>query len=262
MPGVQWDAGAIGNAEWQGVRLSDVLKMAGITSGAKHVWFEGLDQISDKGETFPFGGSIPLDKAMSDTKSIPGCLLAMQMNGKPLSAGHGFPLRTIVPGFIGARSVKWLSKITISDRPSANHYLAHAYKLISEDTPAAVDAADPIYEYVLNSIICTKGPTAPVPGSRVSIKGVALSGGRAGERLSRVEISVDGGDTWLPTTITSPVRDFCWIHWSAEISLTAKQESILVRATGSSGESQPRETPWNVKGYQYNGWHKVDLKPA
>ncbi len=262
VPGVQWESGAIGNAEWQGVRLSDVLKMAGITSGAKHIWFEGLDQITDKGETFPFGGSIPLEKAMSDTESIPGCLLAMQMNGKPLSAGHGFPLRTIVPGFIGARSVKWLSKITISDRPSANHYLAHAYKLISEDTHAAVEAADPIYEYILNSIICTKGPTPLVPGSRVTIKGVAISGGRSGERLNRVEISVDGGDTWLPTTITSPVRDFCWIHWSAEISLTAKTESILVRATGSSGESQPRETPWNVKGYQYNGWHKVDLTPA
>ncbi len=262
VPGVQWDAGAIGNAEWRGVRLSEVLKLAGVKPGAKHVWFEGLDQITEKGETFPFGGSIPLEKALSDTATVPGCLLATQMNGKPLTTEHGFPLRTIVPGFIGARSVKWLSKITVSDQPSPNHYLAHAYKLIAEDTPAAVNAAAPIYEFLLNSITCSPLPGGAVSGDRLAVKGVALPSGRAGSHIKRVEVSVDGGDTWLPTQFTSPRRDFCWIHWAVDVPWTPKTESLLVRAIGSDDESQPRETPWNMKGYQYNGWHKVNLKTA
>ena len=260
VPGVQWDAGAIGNAEWRGSRLSDVLKRAGIKAGAKHVWFEGLDQITDKGETFPFGGSIPLDKALSDTKTAPGCLLATMMNGKPLTTDHGYPVRTIVPGYIGARSVKWLSKITVSDQPSPNHYLAHAYKLITEDTPEAMNAAPPIYEYPLNSIICSPAAEAMVSGERLTVRGVALPSGRAGSRIKQIEISADGGETWQSTKITSPIRDFCWVQWSVEVPLTATTQSLLVRATTTDDESQPRETPWNMKGYQYNGWHKVNLK--
>jgi sulfite oxidase len=261
VPGVQWDAGAIGNAEWRGVRLSDVLKLAGVKPEAKHVWFEGLDSITEKGETFPFGGSIPLEKAMSDTATAPGCLLATMMNGKPLTTEHGFPLRTIVPGFIGARSVKWLSKITVSDQPSPNHYLAHAYKLITEDTPDAVHAAPPIYEYLLNSIICSPATDTEVSGAQLAVKGVALPWGRTGSSVKRVELSTDGGETWLPAKFTSPVRDYCWVHWAAEVPLTSKSESLLVRAIGSDDQAQPRETPWNMKGYQYNGWHKVTLKP-
>lgn len=260
VPGVQWDAGAIGNAEWRGSRLSDVLKKAGIKPGAKHVWFEGLDEITEKGETFPFGGSIPLEKALADTPAAPGCLLATMMNGKPLTTEHGYPLRTIVPGFIGARSVKWLSKITVSDQPSPNHYLAHAYKVITEDTPAAVDAAPPIYEYPLNSIICSPAPNAMVSGERLTVRGVALSSGRTGTRIKTVEVSADGGSTWQSTRITSPIRDFCWLHWSVEVPLTPQTQSLLVRAVTTDDESQPQETPWNMKGYQYNGWHKVDLK--
>ena len=208
VPGVQWDAGAIGNAEWRGVRLSEVLKRVGVQPGAKHVWFEGLDQITEKGETFPFGGSIPLEKAMSDTAAAPGCLLATLMNGKPLTPEHGFPLRTIVPGFIGARSVKWLSRITVSDQPSPNHYLAHAYKLITEDTPQAVHDAAPIYEYPLNSIICSPSPQAAVAGAALTVKGIALPSGRIGQAIKRVEVSTDAGETWHPAKVTSPVREF------------------------------------------------------
>jgi sulfite oxidase len=260
--GVQWDAGAIGNAEWRGVRLSEVLKRVGVQPGAKHVWFEGHDQITDKGETFPFGGSIPLEKAMSDTAAAPGCLLASLMNGKPLTPEHGFPLRTIVPGFIGARSVKWLSRITVSDQPSPNHYLAHAYKLITEDTPQAVHDAAPIYEYPLNSIICSPSPQAAVAGAALTVKGIALPSGRAGQTIKRVEVSTDAGETWHAAKVTSPVREFCWVHWAAEVPISPKTESLLVRAVSSDDESQPRETPWNLKGYQYNGWHRVTVKPA
>jgi sulfite oxidase len=150
--GVQWDAGAIGNARWTGALLADVLRAAEIQDGAKHVWFEGLDPIKEKdGSVAPFGGSIPITRALSGE----GPLLAHAMNGSPLTAEHGFPLRTIVPGYIGARSVKWLAKIVVSDRPSPNHYVAEAYKLIQRDDKTEVAAAEPIYSYPINAAICS-----------------------------------------------------------------------------------------------------------
>ncbi|MBW3541658.1 MAG: molybdopterin-dependent oxidoreductase, partial [Planctomycetes bacterium] len=143
--GVPWGPGAIGNARWQGVRLSEVLKRAGLRDEARHVWFEGLDQVAHQGQTIAFGGSIPLAKAMGDSPMAPGALLATRMNGQPLPADHGFPARTVVPGYIGARSVKWLGRIVVSDHPSPNHYLQEAYKLVVEDGDLAWAEAAAIY---------------------------------------------------------------------------------------------------------------------
>src|SRR2546421_5384007 len=143
--GVQWDAGAIGHARWTGALLPDLLKAAELKDGAKHVWFEGLDPIKEKdGSEAPFGGSIPIEKALARNDAS---LVAHKMNDEALTAEHGFPVRMIVPGYIGARSVKWLTKITVSDRPSPNHYLAEAYKLIQAESKEALAAAEPIYAF-------------------------------------------------------------------------------------------------------------------
>lgn len=259
--GVQWDAGAIGNAEWQGIRLVDVLKVAGVKPEAKHVWFEGRDEVTEKDITFPFGGSIPLEKAL-DTSSTGATLLATQMNGKPLTPSHGFPLRNIVPGFIGARSVKWLHKITVADRPSPNHFVADVYKLVPEDNAELIAKTTPIYEFLLNSAICVPSPDAAVSGNQLTVKGFALTNGTTGRKVQKIDVSADGGATWQPAKVTSPVRDYCWVLWTADVAVTAATSSLLVRATDSSGESQPEKSPWNFKGYQFNGWHKVNLKRA
>ena len=259
IPGVAWGAGAIGNAAWSGVALAAVLRHAGIRDGAKHVWFEGADDISDKGETYSFGGSIPLEKALAGNDRSSTALLATRMNDQPLTAEHGFPLRTVVPGYIGARSVKWLKKIVVSDRPSPNHYLAGAYKIIAEETPAALAAAAPLYEYAINSAIAVPAPAAGVAAGKLKIQGFALPGGATGSTLKTVEVSADGGSTWSAASVSSPVRDFCWVLWSAEINVTPKTDRLIVRAIDSTGRSQPREMPWNAKGYQYNAWHQVPV---
>ncbi|MEK6236854.1 MAG: molybdopterin-dependent oxidoreductase, partial [Planctomycetales bacterium] len=90
--GVQWSDGAIGNARWGGVVLAELLKKAGVKENAKHVWFEGLDQVKRKGNIIPFGASIPMDKALANSAAMPGTLLAHEMNGQPLLPDHGFPL--------------------------------------------------------------------------------------------------------------------------------------------------------------------------
>jgi len=259
--GVQWDAGAIGNAEWQGIRLVDVLKAVGVKAEAKHVWFEGRDQVTEKDVTFPFGGSIPLEKALTSA-ATGASLLVTHMNGQPLTPAHGFPLRAIVPGFIGARSVKWLHKITVADRPSPNHFVADVYKLVPEDNPELIAKTNPIYEFTLNSAICIPSNDTVVSGDRVTVKGFALTNGAPGRNVQQIDISNDGGQTWIPAKVTSPLRDYCWVLWSAEVPITEKTASLIVRATDTSGEVQPQHCPWNYKGYQYNGWHKVNLKRA
>jgi len=260
--GVQWAAGAIGNAKWSGVGLAALLKHAGVKADAKHVWFEGADEIVDKSEKYPFGGSIPLDKALAGSDRMPGAVLATRMNGKPLPPEHGYPLRGVVPGYIGARSVKWLQKIVVSDRPSPNHYLAQAYKLITEETPAALEAAAPLYDFAINSVICVPAPETAVKAGRLKVQGYALPFGAAGSKVQKIEVSTDAGQTWTEAKTVSPVKDFCWVLWSTEVNVTPATNRLIVRATDSAGSAQPREMEWNAKGYQYNAWHQVPLKLA
>ncbi|MEA2123578.1 MAG: sulfite oxidase, partial [Solirubrobacteraceae bacterium] len=123
VPGeVPWDVGAIGTADWTGVALADVLYTLGVRAEASHVCFLGADTCLTAGERF--GGSIPIEKARR-----PEVLLAWAMNGAPLEPDHGGPLRVVVPGYIGARSVKWVQQITLTDRPSTAYHQRAAYRL-------------------------------------------------------------------------------------------------------------------------------------
>jgi sulfite oxidase len=258
--GVQWDAGAIGTAEWKGVRLAELLRRAGLSPGAKHLWFEGLDTVSLKDRQAPFGGGVPLDKAMR-----PETLLALEMNGRPLSREHGFPARTIVPGHIGARSVKWLHRIVVSDRPSENNFVAKDYKMFPpEATPETVNPElfQPIYEMVLGSAICSPRPQASVKAGRITVRGYAVPPGDPGARVSRVDVSPDGGSSWVPARLEADVREFSWRLWEAEVTVPRGTSTLVVRATDSRGRSQPEKAAWNFKGYLNDSWHRVTISAS
>ena len=225
--GVAWQEGPIGNALWSGVRLSDVLKAAGIQSEAKHIWFEGADEIADGKATFPFGGSVPMSKLLEEDETIPGVLLATHMNGEPLLPDHGFPIRTIVPGYIGTRSVK-----------------------------VEIDETAPIYRYPVNAALCS----ADHKHGKVTVKGYALPTGRKGCSISTVEISQDGGNTWLMADLAEQSGEFCWQLWSATLPILNPEADVCVRATDSLGNTMPVSVPWNPKGYLYNAWHRVSLR--
>lgn len=258
--GVQWREGAIGNAQWRGTQLSDVLKKAGVRESAKHVWFEGLDSVEEGGKSFAFGGSIPLDKALLDREAAPGALLATAMNDKPLTADHGFPVRMVVPGYIGARSVKWLSKIVVSDRPSPNHFVADVYKLVDVGDPLEVAENAPIYRMPLNSAICVPTVGTALKPGRVEVVGYALPPGVPGVSIRKVEVSADQGRTWTEAKLKSPTAEFCWQLWSADIAVASATKELIVRAIDSRGEAQPETVRWNAKGYLFNAWHHVPLK--
>lgn len=256
--GVAWDIGAIGHARWGGALLAQVLKAAEPAAGAKHVWFEGLDPIREKdGSVAPFGGSIPLEKALADGPG-PKPLLAWEMNDRPLTAAHGAPLRSLTPGFIGARSVKWLSKIVVSDRPSPNHYVAEAYKLIQ--TADEVASKDPIYEFAVNAVICTPGAAGKIPAGKTRIAGYALPGGQPGCHIEQVELSTDGGKTWRDAELLGAGRAYSWRLWEVTADLAPGPHQLVVRARDSLGQATPEQPVWNLKGYLYNTWHRLRVE--
>ena len=257
--GVQWEAGAIGNAQWSGFALADVLKMAEVLEGAKHVWFEGLDKIQRNDATIPFGGSIPIEKAMLGG-DLPGALLVDRMNGEALTPDHGYPLRTIVPGYIGARSVKWLGKIVVSDMPSPNHYLAHAYKVVKSTDPIDWTEAGPIYRYPINGAIASPQPAATIRPGWLNVLGYVLPTGHPESKIRQVEISTDDGLTWRPAKTIGQSDPFCWQLWKARIRVTRDTQSLSLRALDTSGGFMPQRAPWNAKGYLQNSWYRLPVK--
>lgn len=265
--GVQWLEGAIGTARWQGTPLSEVLKAVEVLPEAKHIWFEGLDDVEHGGGTIRFGGSIPIGKAMA-TEGGPPVLLAWRMNdgalpGKPgltMPYEHGYPLRAIVPGFIGARSVKWLSKITVSDKPSPNHFIADVYKLVPDSSEEAARKANPIYQNVINSAICSPAAGATVKAGELKLTGFALPSGDGRAVIEKVEVSVDGGRTWEKASLIEPKYEpYNWELWQHTVKLKPGKHALAVRAADSSGNTQPEKVDWNAKGYLFNAWHTIEL---
>jgi len=258
--GVQWDAGAIGNAEWKGVRLADLLERVGAKPSATYVWFEGLDSVTLKDRQTLFGGQVPIAKAMR-----PETIVAFEMNGRPLPREHGYPARTVVPGYIGARSVKWLNRIVVSDKKSDNNFVARDYKLFAPDATAdnvRPQDFDPIYENLLNSAICEPRAGKTVDAGKITVKGFAIPPGAVGVALAGVEVSPDGGATWVRATLQGKDAPFTWKLWSVNLELSAGTRTLVVRATDTKGGTQPERAPWNFKGYLYNGWHRVPITVA
>ncbi|MDA7861864.1 molybdopterin-dependent oxidoreductase [Mariniblastus sp.] len=256
--GVQWEGGTIGNATWAGAMLSTILKQVEVTDGAKHIWFEGLDQIPKKGSVIGFGGSIPIEKAMlAEGPGTP--LLTYTMNGAELTPDHGYPLRMVVPGYIGARSVKWLGKIVVSDRPSPNHYVATAYKIVKKTSPLDWSESGPIYRFPINAAICTPSAESTLAAGNVELAGYALPSGRNGSRIKDLLISADNGKTWTRGELTGKNQDFCWQLWKARVKVNAKTKELLLRAKDSAGDFMPARIPWNAKGYLRNSWYRLPV---
>jgi len=258
IPGeIPWSAEAIGNALWTGVPLREVLLAAGIQGEAKHVAFAGLEEISRRGELFGFGGSIPLEKVL-DLE----LLTAYEMNGESLPPLHGFPLRVVVPGYVGARSVKWLANIHVQEQPSTNYFQRKAYKLFPPDVlPEVADweQGKMLGDLPLNSLICQPREGETFASGPVTISGYAITG--EGYLVERVELSIDGGATWTETSFLARAHPWAWRFWSATLDLRPGHYQIMVRAWDSSGRTQPEEMGqvWNWKGYLNHAWHRVNV---
>lgn len=271
--GLNWNTAAISNATWAGARLRDVLLAAGyspdVALRARHVQFEGLDR--DVTGT-SYGASIPLSKAVGEDGDV---LLAYEMNGQPLPADHGFPLRAVVPGTVGARNVKWLSRVVVSDQESSSHWQQNDYKGFSPATDwDTVDfrSAPAIQELPVQSAVTwpPEGATVGADG-QVTARGYAWSGG--GREVVRVDVSLDGGRTWQLATLRGgegeeappPGRAWAWKLWevTAPLPADARDElEIVCKAVDSSYNTQPDTVApiWNLRGVLSNAWHRVQVK--
>ncbi|EPQ53162.1 nitrate reductase [Gloeophyllum trabeum ATCC 11539] len=275
--GFSWGAAGVSTALWTGVYLSDVLEHVKPLRGqAKHVVFEGCDSLPNG----PYGTSQKLSWAKSKDK---GMLIAWAMNGLPLEPDHGFPVRLIVPGQIGGRSVKWLKRIEVSAEES-QHYDNKV--LPTQVLPDQARAErhwwyDP-RELNVNSAIARPDHNEVLTvseGESYLIQGYAYSGG--GRKITRVEVSLDQGDVWKLAKIDYPEdlfrtichhdpvygtldlteRDtsFCWCFWSYRISHAslADCDAIMVRAMDEGLALQPRDMYWTALGMMNNWWFRV-----
>ena len=254
VPGVPWGRGAIGNAEWTGPRLADVLKLAGADTNTAFVTANGAD--NGVANTPDFIRSLAMKKALH-----PATLLALQMNGEPLPPLHGFPLRLIVPGWDGTSWVKWVNSLSVDEKPNNGFFMNPAYRFPKHPGPpgAPVNPADlevieamPVKSYITGH---TEGETIPLTAT--TLRGVAWAGE---ERIAKVEVSTDSGLTWNITQLSGKDLPFTWRLWSA-VWRPAEPGyyTVLSRATDTQGRTQPLVPTWNPSGYLFNAVDRIGI---
>jgi sulfite oxidase len=252
-----WGPGATGTARWAGIALADVLALAVPSGDAAHVGFEGADLSSEAKPPQRFGGSIPLDKACRRE-----VLLAWAMNGEPLAPVHGAPLRLVVPGYIGARSVKWLERIEVRSAPLEGYFQHVAYRLLPEDGTPGPGAGMPLGLVALNADILSPAEGDSVPAGPTEVRGYAFAGGE--RYVARVDVSVDSGASWVQAELLEDLGPWAWRQWRATVHLAPGEHEILVRAWDSSAATQPEDEAalWNPKGYVNNARPRVRVRAS
>ncbi|MFC0337787.1 Mo-co oxidoreductase dimerisation domain-containing protein [Kushneria avicenniae] len=239
--GAQWGTGAVGVAEWSGVRLRDVLALAGLKEGAFHVRPEGLD-------SGRFARPLPIDKALADDT-----IIALAMNGEPLPIDHGFPARLVVSGWLGAASVKWLGRLEVSRHALDTYWNTQDYTLAGPDYPAKGEADGvPITTMPVMSMIELEDD-ARLPSGPTILRGRALSGEG---QVTAVEYCLDDGK-WQHATLHTPDIAGAWVCWSLHCDLSPGQHTISARATDNRGHQQPEQVSWNNHGCCYNAVTRV-----
>lgn len=256
--GDPWSVGAIGNAEWAGAALSDVLSRAQVDiSRAKYVAFTCADEVDVDGAIGAYGVSITFERAMAGD-----VLIAWELNGEPLTPEHGAPMRIIVPNHAGVRSAKWIRKIEVRDSPSHAPIQAKDYKLFPPSV--AKNDADwneglTIEQMPVSSAICIPARDDRIPSGITTIKGYAVAYGRG---VARVDVSTDGGKTWGQAHLeTEPQALAAWTLWSLDADLPAGNHELVVKAVDEAGQSQPEHIAdiWNFAGYLATAWHRVSV---
>jgi DMSO/TMAO reductase YedYZ molybdopterin-dependent catalytic subunit len=242
VPGVQWAAGAVAHAEWSGVPLCDVLELAGVDETAAEIVCEGADVGSepDHPELMHFARGLPPAKAMHrDT------IVALRMNGEPLTPSHGFPARLLVPGWYGVASVKWLTRIEASRVPFRGYFQTVKYTI--KRGGADGEETVPLGEMAIKSEIVRPFAGEAVGLGKQRVFGLAWAGE---EPVAKVELSTDGGQTWRETELLGPWAPYSWMMWEYLWNVReAGSHELLSRATSVSGRRQPTQYDPRYSGY-------------
>jgi nitrate reductase (NAD(P)H) len=228
---------------------------------SKHIEFEGADTHESGYRT-----SIPFATAFDPAGEV---LLAWAMNGEPLPPDHGFPLRVLVPGVTGARSCKWLRRVSVQSEQTNHHMHNNYYKVFPPhiQTPKGnmeeILATPPLYDININSVVFDPPTGTPAVKGPLLVRGYAYCGG--GRPVERVEVSLDGGITWTQSRFTHQHRTdagrmFAWVWWEAMVDVdTAKHRELVVRAVDAHVNSQPERPIWNYTGMMNNCQFRLKL---
>jgi DMSO/TMAO reductase YedYZ molybdopterin-dependent catalytic subunit len=238
--GTQWTNGAIGNAEWTGVSLAQVLDMAGVQEGA-------VDVVSQGGDFPEMQRGLPLNVA-----THPDVMLVWEMNGEALPAPNGGPVRLLVPTWSGIASTKWVVGIDVIDHPFAGPFNSESYVFVDEDGLVLA----PVREVTPKSIIASPAPDATVEAGAQQVSGFAWSGYAA---IDTVEVSTDDGETWNAAEIVEEAGPTSWVRFVYEWDAASGDAVLASRATDLRGLTQPIEDDWNAKGYLMNAVHRVPV---
>ncbi|KAH6687963.1 nitrate reductase [Plectosphaerella plurivora] len=284
--GFSWGAAGLSTALWTGVSLGDLLARAMPKRGARYVYFEGADKLPNGN----YGTNIKLNWAMDPNRGVTVCY---RMNGELLHPDHGRPVRIIIPGQIGGRSVKWLKKIIVNRDPSDNWYHIYDNRVLPTDVSpeASADLPDTwkderyaIYDLNANSATCFPAHDETISlktgPETYKVRGYAYGGG--GRRITRVELTLDKGRTWTRANVNYPEDDyrlapegdtlyggkmdmswressFCWCFWDFDVPVArlAEADDIMVRCMDEGMMVQPRDMYWSVLGMMNNPWFRV-----
>ena len=254
--GTPWgQTGGMGCPAWTGVRLADVLKAAGLKSNAAHVAGQGGDP-GMIATAAPVIRSVPLAKALDENT-----LLAWDMNGAPLPNVHGYPLRLVVPGWVGSASTKWVHTLSVLDAPFKGTFMTSSY--VTPKWPIEPGQKMPpdtvsSQAWPIKSMITYPAPNARLKGAeRITVRGRAWVGEGS---VDRVEISVDEGVTWQQAKLASRGDRYAWRTFTFDYQpqrfgfLT-----FVARAWDDRGNAQPMVATWNPLGYFWNGMHRVGV---
>jgi DMSO/TMAO reductase YedYZ molybdopterin-dependent catalytic subunit len=254
--GNQWGQGAVACSEWTGVRLRDILQRAGLKPSAVYTGHYGEDPPIGKAE--PFSRGVPIDKAMEEHT-----LVAYRMNGKPLEPLNGFPVRLVVPGWIGSCSQKWLTRIWVrdkvhdADKMMGYSYRVPAYPVVPGKIPPKEDMVIAT-SWIIKAMVTAPAADAQVrAGDSVPVRGHAWAGER---RVARVRVSTDYGETWTDATLKPGPSKYAWARWETAVRLPGKgYHEIWAQAVDDKGGAQPLRQPWNPRGYLGNVVHRVGV---
>ena len=254
--GNQWKFGAVGCAKYKGVRLGEVLKAAELKGTAIYTGYYGADvHLSENPDKEALSRGTPIPKALDDHT-----LIAWEMNGEPLPAPHGFPLRLITPGWPGSTSPKWLNRIWVRDRVhdgmKMNKYRVPKYP-VKPGTSVPLEDMAIIESMPVKSLITNPKTGIQIPmENKLEVRGHAWAGDRS---VREVHVSINFGRTWEKTDLKKPVNRYAWQNWNTVIQFPKQgYYEVWARATDIKGEMQPMVVPgWNPSGYINNAMHRI-----
>lgn len=287
--GFNWGNSGVSTNVWKGVMLRDLLLECGVSDrnmAGKHVEFIGVEDLPNKvgpgpfpdepwGKLVKYGTSVPLARAMNPAYDI---IVAYEANGERLQPDHGFPVRLIIPGYIGGRMIKWLKEINVIEHETKNHYHYHDNRILPPHITAEESLSGNWWykpEYIFNELNINSSMAKPGHNETLSIAknigkpydivGYAYTGG--GRAITRVEVSLDGGVNWELSTLDRKEKPtehgmyWCWVWWTYQIQVAdlVGVKEIWCRAWDESNNPQPINPTWNLMGMGNNQVFRIKV---